>query len=322
MIWKAAELELMVEESETLGGALEDIRAFCAVIEFGTVSGAARTLGETKGSISRRISRLERRLGAALLARTPRAVSATEEGLAFYAKAREALSLLADGAEGVRQSRLVPQGHLRVTAPIDLGVDVLPPLVVKFRALHPQITVELLLTDAALDLAAHRIDLALRATPGELPDMGYRASTVIGFHIGLYASPAYLAAHDLPTVPQALVEYDGVVRQAGVGAAKWVLTDRRSRAVEVAVRPVVWASDYASVHRIILAGGGIGPLPSMVAAASVAGGALVPVLPEWTLVKGKLYAISLSGLEAPARVRLFRAFIRSELMSTVAAHAL
>jgi DNA-binding transcriptional LysR family regulator len=309
----------MVDESETLGGALEDIRAFCAVIELGTISGAARELRETKGSISRRVSRLERRLGTALLARTPRAVSPTEEGTAFYAKAREALSLLADAVENARQSRLIPQGHLRVTAPLDLGVDVLPGLIVKFRALHPQITVELLLTDAPLDLAAHRIDLALRATPGDLPDMGYRASAVVGYRIGLYASQAYLAAYGLPAVPHELVGHDLIIRRDLVGAAKLVLTDRRGRAVEVATRPVAHTNDYASVHRIVLAGGGIGPIPDIVAAASLAAGFLLPVLPEWTVAEGKFYAISLSGLEAPARVRVFREFIRSELMSTATA---
>jgi DNA-binding transcriptional LysR family regulator len=165
-------MQLMVDESETFGGALDDVRAYCAVVEFGTVSAAARLLGETKGSISRRVSRLEKRLGVALLARTPRAVSPTEEGAAFFERARESLRLLDDAMEAAQAARAEPQGHLRVTAPVDFGMDVLPPLLVRFRALHPGITVELLLDDARLDLAANRIDLALRATPGELPDMG------------------------------------------------------------------------------------------------------------------------------------------------------
>lgn len=142
----------MVDETETLGGALEDVRAFCAVVEFGTVSAAARQLGETKGSISRRLSRLERRLGVTLLARTSRAVSPTEEGTAFYSKAREALVWLDDAAEGARQSKAVPRGHLRVTAPVDITLDVLPMIVVSFRALYPQISVELLATDAPLEI--------------------------------------------------------------------------------------------------------------------------------------------------------------------------
>jgi DNA-binding transcriptional LysR family regulator len=73
--------------------------------------------------LSRRVSRLERRLGVKLLARTPRAVSPTEEGVAFYAKAHDALTLLDEALDGARQSQSIPQGHLRVTAPPDFGVD-------------------------------------------------------------------------------------------------------------------------------------------------------------------------------------------------------
>lgn len=304
----------MVDQMETLGGALEDIRAFCAVAEFGTVTAAARQLGETKGAVSRRLSRLEKRLGVTLLARTPRAVSPTEEGLAFYTKAREALVWLDDAAEEARQSQDMPSGHLRVTAPVDIGLEMLPQLVVQFRALYPQITVELLVTDAALDLAANRIDLALRARAGELPDMGYRASVIAQFRIGLYAAPAYLAAcGGSPAAPAELSAHDLVVSREFVGAAQLTLTDRRGRSQEVIARPVIRTSDYGGVLRLTVAGGGIGPIPDRVAAASVAAGALVPVLPEWSVSEGRLYAISLSGREAPARVRVFREFVRAQL---------
>ncbi|QKT02986.1 LysR family transcriptional regulator [Ectothiorhodospiraceae bacterium 2226] len=304
----------MVDETETLGGALEDVRAYCAVVELGTISAAARQLGETKGGISRRISRLERRLDTALLARTPRAVSATEEGLAFYAKARDALTLLADAVEGARQARSVPRGHLRVTAPHDLGLEVLPELVVAFRAVHPQITVELVLSDALLDLAAHRIDLALRATTDPLPDMGYRASTLIDFHLRLYAAPAVFAAHGMPRTPADLAAYDLVVARGLTGAgARLRLGGARGQQTEVLVRPAVQASDFAGVHRLLVAGGGVGILPDVVAAGSVAAGQLVPVLSGWTFARGRLHAISVGGAEAPARVRVFRDFLRTAL---------
>jgi DNA-binding transcriptional LysR family regulator len=306
-------MELMVDESATIGGALVDLRAFCAVIEFGTVSAAARQLGETKGSISRRVSRLERRLGTALLARTPRAVTATEEGTAFYAKAREALSLLADAVEGARASQSAPQGHLRVTAPIDFGMDVLPGLIVQFRALHPQISVELLLTDATLDLAANRIDLALRASAEPLPDMGYRASKLIDFHVCLYAAPDYLTAHGIPAAPADIADHDLVVAREFAGAATLPLVHRRGRSEQVMARPVMRTTDYASVHRIVAEGGGIGAIPDIVVAASVASGVLKRVLPDWAVAAARLHAISLGGRDAPARVRVFRGFMRGEL---------
>lgn len=303
----------MVDMTETLNGSLEDVRAFCAVVEFGTVSAAARLLGETKGGVSRRLSRLERHLGISLLARTPRAVSPTEEGTAFYAKAREGLSLLDDAAGDARRSRSVPRGHLRVTAPMDIGIDVLPQLVVAFRKAHPQITVELLLTDQALDLASNRIDLALRARPGDLPDMGYRASVVAAFGVGLYASPAYLAERGAPVTPADLGDHDFVSAREAVGAAQLVLTDRRGREERVVVRPAIRTTDYASIRGIAVAGGGIAPIPDLAAAASLASGVLERVLPEWSAGQAKLHAISLGGRETPARVRVFREFIRTEL---------
>jgi DNA-binding transcriptional LysR family regulator len=303
----------MVAETETLGGALEDVQALCAVVELGTISAAARRIGESKGGLSRRISRLEARLGARLLARTPRAVTPTEEGLAFYSKARDALVLLDDALEGARQSRSVPRGHLRVTAPQDIGLDVLPELIVMFRRAHPQITVELLLSDAVLDLATHRIDLALRATTGPLPDMGYRASPLVEHAIRFYAAPGYLALHPPPRQPDDLEAHDLVLASESAGGARLRLSHARGQKAEVSCQPVVQASDFAVVHRLLVAGGGIGAIPDMIAAGSIAAGRLVPVLPDWAIAHGWLHAISLGGREAPARVRVFREFLREQL---------
>lgn len=306
-------MEHMVDDSETFGGSLEDLRAFCAVMEFGTVSAAARQLGETKGGVSRRLSRLERRLGVALLARTPRAVSPTEEGLAFFETVRESLRLLDDAAELAQASRSVPRGHLRVTASIDIGMDVLPEILVRFRRHHPQITVELLLTDEALDLAANRIDLALRATPDELPDMGYRASVLATFSVLLHASPGYLEARGTPSIPADLAGHDIVVSGAFGNVAQLPLTDRRGRSESIVLRPVMRSTDYASVLRLVAAGGGIAPLPQPVAARALAAGDLRVVLPGWTVTGARLHALSLGGRDAPARVRVFREFLRGEL---------
>ncbi|AUN96425.1 LysR family transcriptional regulator [Pseudazoarcus pumilus] len=303
----------MVDETETFGGALEDVRAFCAVVEFGTVSAAARLLGETKGSVSRRVSRLERRLGVALLARTPRAVSPTEEGTAFFERARESLRLLDDAMEAAHASRAEPRGHLRVTAPVDFGMDVLPPLLVRFRALHPGITVELLLDDASLDLAANRIDLALRATPGELPDMGYRASVLVAFSIDLYAAPDYLADRAAPMLPADLAAHALIASSAGGAALHFELRDGKGRRETVTARAPVRCSDFASALRLAVAGGGIARIPAPVAAQAVNAGQLLRILPDWRVADARLFAISLAGRDAPARVRVFRDFLRDEL---------
>lgn len=303
----------MVAQTETFGGSLDDVRAFCAVIDLGTVTRAAEALRETKGSVSRRISRLERALGATLLARHPRAVSATAEGLAFYAKAQESLALLDEAAETARDARTAPAGHLRVTTSVDFGIEVMPEIVVGFRRLYPQITVELLNTDARLDLAANRIDLALRLGGLEDRDMGYHAVLLMELGIGLYAAPSYLAARAPPADLGDLSAHDVILSRVRTGGAPMLLINRQGRREQIAAQPAIRGSDFATVLRMTVAGGGIGHIPSLVAARAVESGHLVRVLPDWGDEGGALRAITLAGRELPARVRLFREHARSEL---------
>ncbi|WP_018862965.1 MULTISPECIES: LysR family transcriptional regulator [Thioalkalivibrio] len=300
-----------VADPQELGGSLDDIRAFCTVVELGSISAAAGRLGETKGAISRRVTRLEGRLSTTLLARRPRAVSATEEGLAFHAKARDALSLLGDAAEAASEARSLPQGHLRVTAPADLGVDLLPPIITGFRRQYPQITVELLLTSSALDLTSHRIDIALRAS-SDLPDMEYRAIPLVNLDVRLYATPAYLGERGEPQVPGDLSSHDLVVARDLMSTAAMTLT-RRGRVERVALRPAVQTSELASASRVVLAGGGIGPMPGLVATPALEDNRLQAVLPDWTVASAQLYAITVAGRHAPARVRVFKEFVHEEL---------
>lgn len=306
----------MVARMETFGGDILDIRAFCAVVDLGTVTAAAASLRETKGSVSRRISRLERALDAHLVARHPRAVSPTPEGLAFYARAKEGLALFDEAAESVRDSQAVPAGHLRVTTSIDFGIEVMPEIVASFRALHPQITVELLNTDGVLDLAANRIDLALRLGGGE-GDTGYRASLMATLAIGLYASPAYLKRRSTPASLSDLAGHDLILAREKLGPTAQLLSPG-GRIEPVALKPAILASDFAAVLRLTLVGAGIGQIPTLVAARAIEGGELVRVLPDWHSGGGSLRAISLAGRELPARVRLFREHVRSALASRFA----
>jgi DNA-binding transcriptional LysR family regulator len=303
----------MVANSETFSGGLDDVRAFCAVIDLGTVTRAAETLRETKGSVSRRISRLERALGATLLARHPRAVSPTVEGLAFYAKAQESLALLDEAAETARDARNAPSGHLRVTTSMDFGIEVMPEIVVSFRRLYPQITVELLATDTRLDLATNRIDLALRFAGLDDGDTGYRAALMLEVGIGLYAAPKYLADRPAPVTIDGLTGHDVVLSRERIGATALSLTNRDGRKEQMVARPAIRAGDFATVLRLTLAGGGIGHIPSLVAARAVQSGELVRVLPDWASDGGALRAVTLAGRELPARVRLFRDHVRGEL---------
>lgn len=294
----------MVAKRETFGGSLDDVRAFCAVVDLGTVTAAAASLRETKGRVSRRITRLERTLGATLMARTPRAISPTAEGLAFHARAQESLALLDEAVETARDARTVPAGHLRVTTSVDFGIEVMPEIVASFREAYPQITVEMVNTDARLDLAANRIDLALRL--GRAEETGYRAVLIMNLQIGLYAAPAYLARRRAPAAFADLAQHDLILARGRPNDGLLAFSDGVGGTESVRIEPVIRAGDYATVLRLTLAGAGIGYIPSLVAAGAVESGALVRILSPWAIRTGSLRALSLAGRELPARVRVFR----------------
>jgi len=301
----------MVARTETFRGGLDDVRAFCTVVDLGTVTAAAASLRETKGSVSRRISRLERALGVRLMARTSRAVSPTAEGLAFYAKAQESLTLLDEAAETARDARTVPAGHLRITTSIDFGIEVMPEIVASFRAAYPQITVEMLNTDARLDLAANRIDLALRL--GGAEETGYHAAMLATLAVGLYAAPAYLRRRSVPSNLAALHDHDLILARERFGATALALTDGMGRTEPLGVSPAIRVSDFATAHRLTVAGAGIGHLPTLVAARAVEAGQLTRVLAPWATRGAALRAVTLAGRELPARVRVFREHVSSAL---------
>ena len=300
-----------VDEMETLSGALDDVRTFCRVVELGTLSAAARVMGETKGSISRRLRRLEASLGLQLLARHPRSVSITAEGQLFYGKAREGLLLLDEGAELARATRGEPRGTLRITAPLDLGQEWLPPLLVAFAEHHPQIRIELLIGDQRLDLASHQIDIALRATDGGLPDMGYSARSLTRLTMGWYAAPDYLARTGMPTRPEDLPQHALVLMAGPHGCT--VTLQQNAQQERLTLWPRLQTQDYASVLRLTLAGGGIGYFPQLVASGSLQRGLLQPVLTDWTTSAGELFLITQSGLRVPARVQAFKQFLLERL---------
>lgn len=288
---------------------LADLRAFSLVADLGSITAAAKVLGETKGSVSRRLTRLEELLGVTLLRRTPRLVESTDVGADFRVRLGRALDLLDDAVAQAREAQGRPSGHLRVTAPIDLGQSLLAPLVGEFVARHPGVTVEMVLSDAVLDFDAHRIDVALRAGLS-LRDSALIAHRLDTFEGRLFAAPAYLERHGLPSTPADLAAHPVVLTR--VGGADASLTLRRAadeEATAVDVRAAVVASDFSFAKEVALAGGGIALLPSILARRDVEAGRLAPVLGEFTAFRGALYLLHHGSRYLPPKVRAFRDFV-------------
>ncbi|MFO0608698.1 MAG: LysR family transcriptional regulator [Polyangiales bacterium] len=287
---------------------LADLRAFCLVVDLGSITAAARALGEAKGSVSRRLTRLEEGVGVPLLRRTPRLVQPTEVGAAYRARLGRAIELLDDATAQASETHDRPSGRLRVTAPIDLGQSLLAPLVAEFCERHPEVTVEMVLSAAVLDFDAHQIDVAIRAG-GPLRDsslIAHKIDVVVG---ALFASPSYLAKHGTPRAPAELADHRLVLtRPAGADAS---LTLRRGEEEPevVAVRPSVLALDFSFAQEVAVAGGGVAMLPTIVARRDVEAGRLAPVLADRRAFEGALYLLHQGGRFLQPKVRAFRDFV-------------
>ncbi len=298
-----------VAESETAAPHLADLRAFCLVSDLRSLTAAAAALGETKGTVSRRLTRLESAIGVRLLRRTARLVEPTEEGLAYRQHVARALELLDEAEASAREARGVAKGTIRLTAPSDLADALLAPLVAEFSATHPGIAFELVATDRVLDLASSNIDLALRIA-SKLPDSALVATRLSTVESVLVGAPDYFAHAPPLREPSDLVRHRFLWR--GSVRAEHTLSFTRHRphkSIEVRLRPSVTGSDLSFARAVALAGGGIAALPEVLVANELRDGVLRRALPGWFTPGPHLYLVHVAGRLQPARVRAFRNFV-------------
>jgi DNA-binding transcriptional LysR family regulator len=175
---------------------LGDVEALVTVVEKGSVTAGAIALSTTPSVISRAISRLEARLGIQLLRRTTRRLSLTEEGRLYLEQARAAFSLIGDAERAIQGRSGELSGQVRLSVPTTYGHYRLPPMLQRFTRQHPQVQIELGITNRNVDLVAEGYDLAIRL--GQLPDSGLVARKLEDAPLCLVAAPAYLERAGTP----------------------------------------------------------------------------------------------------------------------------
>ena len=297
------------ETSETSSVDLLDLKAFCLVVDQRSITAAAKALGQTKGNVSRRITRLERTLGVSLLRRSPRVVQATEDGAAYRLQVGKILEMLDDANCTVARSNATPSGHLRVTAPNDLAAT-LAPLIVDFTNRYPDITIEMVLTQTVLDFDAHQLDVALRAAR-VLSDSSLIAHKLRGAETAFYASPTYLKKHRAPHELSDLQSHKllGFQHTRSLGTINVWKTDNPRDEERVRVRASITALDFAFLMEAAAAGGGIALLPTLNAQRYVREGTLVQVLKAWGGGGASFYLLHQGGRFVPSKVRVFRDYM-------------
>jgi DNA-binding transcriptional LysR family regulator len=292
---------------------LDDVVAFVEVARAGGFAAAGRSLRVPRSTLSRQLQRLEESLGVRLLERTTRTVRLTEAGEGYFHRCSHAIELITAANRGARDAGALPRGSLRVSTPFDIARDVLAAALPDFRRRYPDIELRLEITQRRVDVVREGFDLALR---GGMPmrDSGLTVRKLAASVMRLYASPAYLAARGTPADPEALAGHDLIsfASQEG-GAMPWHLAGPNGN-IEIEPRSWVAANEFSFIRAAVIAGAGIGLLQA-VAAFGEASGQIVPVLPEYAMHGGALWAVYPSARRVPPKVRVFVDFLIARLRS-------
>ena len=283
-----------------------------SVVREGSFSGAARALSLPKATVSRRVAELERRLSIQLLERTTRSVRLTDAGRDYAQHAAAALAALDDATARIHPDagRVSPRGRIRVTAPIEYGVEVLSPLLAEWVAREPRIELDLELTSRQVDLAHEGFDLALRLGP--LPEVGLDARRLGEMKQGLYASPAYLEAAGMPRYVHELAERATLQHQGPDAEASWQLTDG-SQVLRVAITPRLRSNSHWVLRDAALAGLGIALCAELAAEPEVTAGRLRRLFPAFGAPAIPVHAVVPSQRFLAPKVRACLDFLGTRL---------
>lgn len=298
---------------------LDNLALFLLIVEKGGLSAAGREKGLSPASVSERLAGLEAHYGAALLKRTTRAISLTEEGRLLVDGARRLLAEAEELETGIRLGSSRISGPIRLSAPEDMGRRYIVPILDRFLAEHPDVTVDLNLTDGYLDLVGQGMDFAIRH--GVLADSTLRSRSLGENRRAVCAAPAYLQAMGTPRHPDDLSRHDCIVMRFGGNLDReWVFqVDGKPHRVMVRGRRV--ANDGGLVGDWCRRGYGVALKSIWDVAEDLASGALVELLAEYSAGGTGLQIVYPPLSVQPRRVRLLIDRIAHELGSIESASA-
>jgi len=293
----------------------------CVLGTLGSFTAAAQRLGVSKAAMSQRITELERAAGVPLVLRTTRSVRLTEAGQQLADATGGAFEAIGTAFAGIKDLAATPRGRLRLTAPVALARQQIVPLLPAFLRAHPEVRLDLDLSDRLVPLAQEGVDLAIRHT--HAPPETHTAWPLCATRSLLVASRAYLRRRGTPAQPADLARHDCLHYLRPGDAPAWQLTPVDAAAdpapkLTVPIAGPFAANNSEALREAALAGLGIALLPDFSAQAALRAGKLVQVLPGWQPVGSfgeQLYAIRPYSPYVPRAVQALVAHLRAGLQA-------
>lgn len=279
----------------------QEMTVFTRVAESGSLSRAARELKLSQPSVSRIVGALEARLGTTLLLRTTRSISLTEAGTLYHERARY---LLAEMEETEQATRGVDslQGLIRLAMPVLYGTRAVVPALATFLARHPDLRVEMIMSDARQNLITDGVDVAIRLGVGPLDDSAFGARRLGVIERLVVAAPAYLCTRGTPVDPAELAQHDCIIQHGLFGRESWRFTHNQT-VTSVDVHAKLWINSAPGVLAAAVAGLGIALATRVMAGEELRTGQLIRLLEPYRLDPAEVHAVFPAGPRPSAKVR-------------------
>jgi DNA-binding transcriptional LysR family regulator len=284
-----------------------EMTAFVRAVETGGFTAAARGLGLTPSALSKLVTRLEDRLGARLLHRTTRRLQLTAEGEAFFSRSRSILAAMDEAEAEVAQAGASPRGILRLSCGSTFGLHQLARAIPRFLEMHPDVEIDLTISDQPQSTLEEGVDLAIRTGP--LDDSSMVARRICTLERVICAAPAYLRRYGTPRTPDDLQQHNCLWITGLPALRRWPFdTDDGIRVVLVSGNVV--ANNAEAVLQLAVAGVGITRLTDVIVGDAIRNGLLVPILADWHHVEPvPLFATYPSGRNLSPKVRAMVEFL-------------
>ncbi|MEO7032393.1 MAG: LysR family transcriptional regulator [Polyangiaceae bacterium] len=280
---------------------LNRLAYFAAVVDAGSFTRAAASLGITKAVVSQQVAKLEEEVGTTLLTRTTRSVQATEAGRSLYARCTVILRESVDAFDELAQGVASPRGTLRIAAPFDYGSTVIVRVVTELTRRYPSIDVVLNLSDRTTN--QQESDLAVRV--GWLEASSRQARRVGTFQQWLVCAPGLLLAVARVRNPEDLAELPFVANVSLPEPLVWRFMRGATGQRTVRMRSKIATDATPAVLAAVIAGAGLSVLPDYVVAGEVASGRLCHVRPDWKLRSGGIHVVFPAARFRPTKVGRF-----------------
>jgi DNA-binding transcriptional LysR family regulator len=280
----------------------EGLAIFAKVVELRSFAAAATELALSKATVSKAVTRLEQRLGARLFNRTSRRLALTDAGQKLAGRAAR---LLADG-EAVENEALA-QSVTRLAVPMTFGVRAVAPILPEFLAAYPDVTIDLHLSDAMVDLIGEGFDAGLRIA--SLPDSSLIARRLCAMPRYTVAAPAYLKRHGRPTHPMHLAQHRCLGYAYLSTPDIWHYSNAAGEQASVRPAGPLRVNNGEALMPALLAGLGIADLPDFIVGDAIASGEVEVILKGWKQTEGAVHLVLPPGGPRPARVEVLADFL-------------